>query len=140
MHISFALFADAANLSQEGKLNILGVFDALQVGALPAVHPRATLVVRLKADHEDAGVHTMSFGWVGPNGEEIWSSSGELEVGNPPPGAFEVDIPVIAAIDLPIQQSGTHTMRVELDGELRSELFLHVRIGTPVPPAHGLVS
>src|SRR5215207_2107254 len=49
MHISFALFADAANISQEGKLNIMGVFDAVQVGALPTMHPRATLVVRLKA-------------------------------------------------------------------------------------------
>ena len=29
MQVSFALFADAANLSQEGKLNVLGVFDAL---------------------------------------------------------------------------------------------------------------
>src|SRR4051812_44311545 len=48
MHVSFALFADAANLSQEGKLNILGVFDALQVSTLPAVHPRAHLVVHLK--------------------------------------------------------------------------------------------
>ena len=55
MHVSFALFADAANLSQEGKLNVLGVFDALQIGTLPAVHPRATLVVRLKADDGDAG-------------------------------------------------------------------------------------
>ena len=34
MQVSFALFADAANLSQEGKLNILGVFDALQVATL----------------------------------------------------------------------------------------------------------
>src|SRR5262249_48726171 len=140
MRVAFALFADAANLSQEGKLNILGVFDALQVGALPAVHPRATLVVRLKADHEDAGSHTLAFGWAGPGGDEIWSSSGEVEVGNPTPGAFEVDIPVIAAIDLPIQQAGTHTMRIELDGELRSELYLHVRLGTPAPPVHGLVS
>ena len=48
MHVSFALFADAANLSQEGKLNILGVFDALQVASLPAIHPRAHLVVHLK--------------------------------------------------------------------------------------------
>ncbi|MFP5355722.1 MAG: DUF6941 family protein, partial [Gemmatimonadota bacterium] len=46
MHVSFALFADAANISQEGKLNILGVFDAVQVGQLPAVHPRAHLADR----------------------------------------------------------------------------------------------
>src|SRR5688500_4171438 len=53
MQISFALFADAANLSQEGKLNILGVFDAVQVGGIPTVHPRAHLVVRLKGNRED---------------------------------------------------------------------------------------
>jgi hypothetical protein len=140
MHLSFAVFADAANISQEGKLNILGVFDALQIGVLPAVHPRATLVVRLKAGEGDEGRHTLAFGWRSPNGEEIWSSSGEIEVGTPPPGALELDIPVIAAIDLPIREAGAHTMRIELDDELCSELMLHVRIGQPVAPVHGLVS
>lgn len=140
MHVSFALFADAANISQEGKLNILGVFDALAIGALPAVHPRATLVVRLKAEEGDEGMHALSFGWMSPGGEEIWSSSGEIEVGTPPQGAYELDIPVIAAIDLPIQEAGPHTMRVELDHELRAEIMLHVRVGQPVAPVSGLVS
>jgi hypothetical protein len=140
MHVSFALFADAANISQEGKLNILGVFDALQIGALPAVHPRATLVVRLKADEGDEGMHTLAFGWVGPGGEEMWSSSGEIEVNSPPPGAYEVDIPVIAAVDLPIQVPGPHSMRIDIDGDLRAELTLHVRVGGPVTPVSGLVS
>ncbi|HXD22353.1 MAG TPA: hypothetical protein VN613_03270, partial [Gemmatimonadaceae bacterium] len=140
MHVTFALFADAANLSQEGKLNILGVFDALQIGSLPAVHPRATLVVRLKAEEGDAGTHALAFGWTGPGGEEMWSSSGEIEVGSPPPGSYELDIPVIAAVDLPLQHAGAHTMRVELDGELRAEIFLHVRVGAPAVPVSGLVS
>jgi len=61
MHVSFALFADAANLSQEGKLNILGVFDALQVAALPAVHPRAHLVLHIKGTGADVGSHTVNF-------------------------------------------------------------------------------
>ena len=134
------LFADAANISQEGKLNILGVFDALQIGALPAVHPRATLVVRLKADEGDEGMHTLAFGWVGPGGEEMWSSSGESAVNSPPAGAYEVDIPVIAAVDLPIQVAGPHSMRIDIDGDLRAELTLHVRVGGPVAPVSGLVS
>jgi hypothetical protein len=137
VHLSFAVFADAANISQEGKLNILGVFDALQIGALPAVHPRATLVVRLKAGEGDEGMHTLAFGWLSPKGEEIWSSSGEIQVGTPPPGAYELDIPVIAAIDLPIREAGPHTMRIALDDELRAELMLHVRIGQPVAPVPG---
>ena len=64
MQVSFALFADAANLSQEGKLNILGVFDALQVGSLPTVHPRAHLVVHLKGTQMDVGPHTVTLRWV----------------------------------------------------------------------------
>jgi hypothetical protein len=76
MHVTFALFADAANLSQEGKLNILGVFDALQVGTLPALHPRATLVVHLKGTVHDVGSHRVSLRWLGPSGTELWSSEG----------------------------------------------------------------
>ena len=83
MHVSFALFADAANLSQEGKLNILGVFDALQVASLPAIHPRAHLVVHLKGTGVDMGAHTVSFRWLSPSGQELWNSSGDLNVGAP---------------------------------------------------------
>lgn len=142
MYCSFALFADAANLSQEGKLNVLGVFDALHVGSLPAVHPRATLVVRLKASPDDVGTHALSFAWTGPGGGEIWSSNGEVEVHAPPPGTAEVDIPVIAAIDLPIAEGGLHVMRVELDGEVEAEVALHVHVGGAVAPmaVGGLVS
>ncbi len=142
MYCSFALFADAANLSQEGKLNVLGVFDALHVASVPAVHPRATLVVRLKASPDDAGTHALAFTWVGPGGDEIWSSSGEVEVHSPPPGAIEVDIPVIAAIDLPIAEAGVHVMRVELDTEVEAEVGLHVHVGGTVAPMAmgGLVS
>lgn len=142
MYCSFALFADAANLSQEGKLNVLGVFDALHVASVPAVHPRATLVVRLKASPDDTGTHALSFSWVGPSGTEIWSSRGDVEVHAAPPGAVEVDIPVIAAIDLPIAEAGLHLMRIELDGDVESEVGLHVHVGSTVAPmaAGGLVS
>jgi hypothetical protein len=63
-------------------------------------------------------------------------------VGAPPPGATELDVPVIAAIDLPIQEAGTHVMRVALDGDLAAELVLHVRAGAPLMPSAvgGLVS
>jgi hypothetical protein len=96
MHISFAVFADAANLSQEGKLNILGVFDAVQVAGLPTIHPRTHFVVRLKADGDDIGAHKLSFRWLSPFDEELWSSSGEMSVAPAPNPVFEVDLPIIA--------------------------------------------
>ena len=138
MHVSFALFADAANLSQEGKLNVLGVFDAVHVAQFPALHPRATLVVRLKGSPSDAGVHPMTLRWVNPRGAELWSSTAELKVATPPGQTAEMDMPVIVQIDLPLDSPGDYRMFVELDGVRRTEALLHVRGGAPtVPPASG---
>jgi hypothetical protein len=140
MHVSFALFADAANISQEGKLNILGVFDAIHVGQLPALHPRATFVVRIKAVPSDAGDHTMTLRWVNPRGAELWVSNGELSIAPPPPGTTEVDMPVIVQLDLPVDLAGDYRMIVELHDEKRAEALLHVK-GQPVMPvAQGMMS
>ena len=142
MHISFAVFADGANLSQEGKLNVLGVFDALAVGGFPAVHPRTHFVVRLKGNSEDTGAHRLSFTWVNPAGEILWSSDGELNVAPGPNPAFEMDLPIIAVIDLPLNQAGAYSMQVALDTEVVAEVHLHVSGTAPVvmPPPAGMFS
>lgn len=142
MHISFAVFADGANLSQEGKLNVLGVFDALAVGGFPAVHPRTHFVVRLKGTSEDAGAHRLSFTWVNPAGDILWSSDGELNVAPGPDPAFEMDLPIIAVIDLPLNQPGAYAMQVALDSALVAEVHLHASGTAPVvmPPPAGMFS
>jgi hypothetical protein len=143
MHVSFALFADAANLSQEGKLNILGVFDAVQVATMPTVHPRATLVLRLKGTSSDVGRHTVALRWINPTGSELWSSVGELDVGSaaPPPNTpTDMDLPLIAAIDLPLDEVGGYTMQIALDNQVHANVKLQVRMGAPVLPASGMVS
>src|SRR2546422_11312580 len=110
MQVSLALLADAGNLSQEGRLNVLGVFDSLQVVSLPAVHPRAHLVVHLKGTTTDVGRHTVTLRWINPQGSELWTSTGELNVGQPPSGVTEMDLPLIAQIDLPIDGAGSYRM------------------------------
>ncbi len=143
MHISFAVFADAANLSQEGKLNVLGVFDAVQVGALPTIHPRTHFVVRLKANGDDIGQHKLTFRWLSPFEEELWSSSGEMSVAPSPNPAFEVDLPIIAVVDLPLNVTGLYTMQVTLDGALTATARLLVNANQPTMVAgtpNGLVS
>ena len=140
MHVSFALFADAANLSQEGKLNVLGVFDAVQVANLPAVHPRANLVVRLKGSRLDIGKHSVQLKWINPSGVELWASSGEIEVSLPPPTVTEMDFPLIASIDLPLDTSGSYVMRISLDEETRADVALQVRTASQLTPTNQLVS
>ncbi len=145
MHIAFALFADAANLSQEGKLNILGVFDAVQVAGLPTVHPRATVVVHLKGSAEDVGRHTVVLRWSNPHGDELWSTIGQLEIATPPEPSAEMDVPLIASVDLPIDVVGAYTLGVSVDDLVHADLRLQVRTGAAAPvmapmAAGGLVS
>jgi hypothetical protein len=127
MQVTFALFADAANLSQEGKLNILGVFDALQVATLPAIHPRAHLVVHLKGGSLDVGTHSVGLRWLNPSGQKLWESSGELNVGAPPNGVSEMDLPLIAQIDLPMDAAGGYLMSIDIDGTHTIDVPVQVR-------------
>ena len=140
MQVAFALFADAANLSQEGKLNVLGVFDALQVATLPAVHPRAHLVVHLKGSPTDVGRHTVTLRWINPSGSELWTSSGELNVSQPPAGVTEMDLPLIAQIDLPIDDAGGYHMAVSLDEQPSAQVPVQVRSVQAVRPPGGMFS
>ena len=143
MHISFAVFADAANLSQEGKLNVLGIFDALHVSGFPSMHPRAHFVVRVKATAEDSGPHRLTFRWINPRDTELWNSSGELGVEAGPTAALEMDLPIIAVVDLPLDSAGQYTMRVELDGEpvARANVFVNGQnSGLPYNAGQAMVS
>jgi hypothetical protein len=137
MHISFAVFADAANLSQEGKLNVLGVFDAVQVAGLPSLHPRTHLVIRLKGGDDDIGAHRMTLRWQDPAGDELWSSTGELNVAGAVESGYEMDLPVIAVVDLPLSRVGRYVMQVVLDDEHKADVSLIVTASQQPMPAPG---
>lgn len=140
MHVSFALFADGANISQEGKLNILGVFDAVQVPTFPSVHARAHLVVRLKGTRNEAGPHALTFSWKDPQGKELLGSTGQLEIAAPPTAVTELDLPIIMPLDLPLSMPGAFTMVIHLDGDKQAELRLHARDATGPHPGGPMVS
>ena len=110
---------------------MLGVFDALQVATLPAVHPRAHLVVHLKGGSLDVGTHSVGLKWMNPKGQELWSSSGELNVGAPPPGVTEMDLPLIAQIDLPMDGVGGYLMTIDIDGTHTIDVPVQVRTAGP---------
>lgn len=55
MELILGALADSANVSQEGKLNILGIFDNLFAQALPCQHPQMTLVLMLRASGWERG-------------------------------------------------------------------------------------
>src|SRR2546425_1009880 len=57
MEIPIAVLADSANVSQEGTLNILGIFSAIRSRTFPAHHPHCVLVLQLQARRSEQGQH-----------------------------------------------------------------------------------
>jgi hypothetical protein len=55
MEVTLALLADAANVTADGKLNILGVFNALGAQTFPVMHPQMALVLRFEATRAEEG-------------------------------------------------------------------------------------
>lgn len=48
MHPQLTVLADSANISQEGKLNILGEFNTLFAESVPVAHPIIWFVSKLE--------------------------------------------------------------------------------------------
>src|SRR4030043_122421 len=56
MDVTLAVLADYANISKEGKLNILGVFTEVNPPFLPWNLPQMYLVVSMEAGASEAGI------------------------------------------------------------------------------------
>ena len=54
MRVSLALLADYSNVSREGKLNILAIFDTIYASTFPTTHAHLHLVVRFEAQATEA--------------------------------------------------------------------------------------
>ncbi|MBX3114438.1 MAG: hypothetical protein KF836_07715 [Fimbriimonadaceae bacterium] len=57
VELKYVLLADSANLTENKRLNVLGVFDQINVpdGELPYVHPMLSVVIFAQGTKEDDG-------------------------------------------------------------------------------------
>jgi hypothetical protein len=134
MEVSLAVLADYANISQEGKLNILGIFNTVSVQSFPGGLQQCFLVVRLVADVEEKGTqHRIQFRLTDPDGKWLTEASAELQVpGEGPPGAPEIDLILPGVPLLRFEREGPHELKIFLDEtEQRAIKVTAVRFPAP---------
>jgi hypothetical protein len=134
MRISFMLFADAANSSVDGKVNMLGGgIRVVTVPALPAVISGA-LVASVHATLEEAGSYEVALSLVDPHGTERAVVSGRSDfdpTGGDPrvPSGIGITAPVIQ----PVIDAGVYLFRLRV-GDLLEEYPFVVQTSAS-PPA-----
>ena len=80
MELTLALLADYANVSREGKLNIMGIFEQIHAQQFPATHPQMQLVMRIEASPFEAGMHPVNLSFIDADAREMFAIPGALAI------------------------------------------------------------
>jgi hypothetical protein len=128
MRLDLAVFADAANTTADGKINLLGEFNMVHTADLPAALPSATLVLRIVGSAAESGEHRFGLRLRDDDGHLLWTSPDSTLVLPQPqiPG-----LPVRTALIIEIgpfmfDEFRTYAYEVVVDDRRLGEVEIHV--------------
>jgi hypothetical protein len=125
--VTLALLADYANVSREGKLNILGIFDNINAQNVPAIHPQMQLVLTMEADRGDADKeHKIEIELIDADGTKLFSIGGDLRFTSPPPGEHIKVNHIIQLNNLQFNRFGNYEFKILMNNEVRHSVPLSV--------------
>jgi|GEM_PF-1286410 hypothetical protein len=129
MEISFAFFADAATVPNDGKVYVLGGgFSALALTQLPGMASFA-VVAGFRFNAADAGtVHTIELRFVDNLGKLVLPPTTMRfeSAGPPPPGAGEVSVSTVTVLQPALGEPGEYAVEFWKETTLLSTVRLHV--------------
>lgn len=118
MKIPMALVADEANVSQEGKLNVLGVFDRIVAPAFPVVHPKLVFVFRVQAGFPDMGSPApVRVRLLDQDANVLFEASGDLAPPPVQPGEFATANQIFSLVGVQFPQPGIYKFVVTVGEE-----------------------
>lgn len=127
MQVRLALLADAANVSREGKLNILGVFDTVFAAQFPTVHPQMQLVLRFTASPGEAGSsHAVEVRLEAEDGRALFRVPVPVTVARHTLGDAIVIDHIVALANVRLESPGRYLFRLVIDGAEAATVPLRV--------------
>ena len=126
MEVAFALLADAANVSREGKLNILGAFDRIYGAKFPLTWPRMMLVVRFVASAAEYGTEkSLEIVTLDADGKKLGSATGKMKLPERPAGR-QLKINHVLPMTMTFPSPGEYSIDILINGEPKAAVPLDV--------------
>lgn len=128
MEVKLALLADYANISQSGKLNIMGIFQEVHPPQLPFHLPQMYLVVSFEAGPAEFGSEKdIRFALLDSDGNEMLALTGQATVPRPDrPGSRAYINEVIGLNGIMFERPGDYGFSILVQGETRGTVELHI--------------
>ena len=127
MKLLFFLAADYANISQGNKLNVMGIFNEVNVEKFPVSHPTMFIVVRFAPELGEIGeTRQLTLLLHDPDGKEIINMSLPIKVPPAEMGMHHSANAIITLNGVPFRAPGPHRFIVLLDNDQKGLIPLVV--------------
>jgi hypothetical protein len=130
MKLELAVLADFASLTQDGKLNILGIFHEVNPPMLPFPLPQLYLVTSFEAESEDYGKQRLIRVVLREEndvGAEMLAIEGLAQVPQPTrSGEIVLVNHVLGLSGVTFERAGAYEFSISVDGEGKAAVSLRV--------------
>ena len=132
MKITLAVLADYANITREGKLNILGIFDVIHAQDFPMNHPQMQLVMRFEADVAEEGkTKKLEIKLMDDDGKTLFVLNGGFTLGQGQAGEAMISNQILTINMMKFENPGNHEFKILINDELKAEVPLKIVRYTP---------
>lgn len=127
MELLTILAADYANITQNGKLNVMGIFGNIYAPNFPARHLSMTLVVKLGANLGEYGEQRqLSIRLMNADGIEIWRFENPVQIPQPTGGQRPEINAIIQINEIVFPEPGRYQFGVYVDRDYKGDLPIDV--------------
>jgi hypothetical protein len=129
MHVQYVALCEQVILANDGRPSLIGVFNDLQVQAIPFTLPRLAFAARILFTSDELGrTHRVEVAITDPHGTEIGRPGGEVSLPAPPPEVESVAVDLPLHFDLfEVPAAGRYTFVLHVDGTAAAGTQLAVR-------------
>lgn len=132
MEVTLALLADYANVTREGKLNIMGIFDIIYAQSFPARHPQMQLIMRFESDPAEAGTtKAVEVQLIDEDGKKLMSIGGDITLGQGRPGEPITANHILTLNNLGFEKPGNYEFKILIQEDFKASVPLKLVQITP---------
>ncbi|MBI5054129.1 MAG: hypothetical protein HZC38_19235 [Chloroflexi bacterium] len=136
MKLVLFLVADYANVTGDGKLNVMGIFGEIYAHNFPARHSAMHIVVKLMGELGEYGQKRgLTVKLLDPDGNPVIDLSGEIDVPMPKDGRKSEVNAIMGVRDIIFPKPGPYQFVVLVDKDHKGELTVYLnKIDMPTAP------
>ena len=125
MDVTLAVCCDAANVSREGKLNLLGIFNSIQAAQYPCTHPHLALVLRVEARIGEEGIYPLELKLVDEDGHVLFAIGGQVTLQGAEPGRPMTAQTIMDINNFTLPRPGTYAFDIMIDKKVVRSIPIH---------------